>query len=84
MSAKRPEWRDVKRFFRKRSYDICTDGGDSIIVAPKDNDPARKRQKVRIGHRFSNRDNAELLDCHFGAIHRAFGVTKRMIADDSD
>jgi hypothetical protein len=84
MSRTRPEWRDVKRYFQKRNYQIYSDGGDHLIVAPKDNDPNRRRQKVRIGHNFSGRENAELLDCHFSAIHRAFGVTKRMILEDAE
>jgi len=82
MSGTRPEWRDVKRYFAKRNYQFDSDGGDHLIIAPKDNDPKRRRQKVRIGHKFSNKDNAELLDWHFIAIHRAFAVTKRMILDD--
>jgi hypothetical protein len=84
MSGKRPEWRDVKRYFQKRHYQIESDGGDHLIVAPKDGKPNRKRQKVRIGHRFSDTDNVELLNSHFAAIHRAFNVTKKMILDDSD
>jgi hypothetical protein len=84
MSGTRPEWRDVKRYFLKRHYQIYSDGGDHLIAAPKDNNPNRRRQKVWIGHRFSNRDNVELLNSHFSVIYRAFGVTKRMILEDAD
>ena len=84
MSGKVPDWGDVRRYFLKRGYQVYSDGGDKIIVAPRDGNPARRRQTVRIGHKFSTRDNDELLLLHMTRIKLAFGVTKQMILNDLD
>jgi hypothetical protein len=83
MSGKRLEWGAVSRYFSTRKYVIYPDGGDKIIVAPKDKDSSRRRQTVRIGHKYCTRPNDELLDAHITRIKLAFGITKQMILDDS-
>ncbi len=75
MSQPRPKWKDVERYFLRRGYAIYSDGGDKIIVAPPDADPRRKRQTVRIGHRFAGSPGRELPYGHVSQIKRAFGVT---------
>jgi hypothetical protein len=84
MSGHRLEWGQVKRYFLTRGYVIYADGGDKLIYAPKDMDHRRRRQVVRIGHKFSTRDNDELLDVHVTRIKLAFGVTKQMILGNLD
>jgi hypothetical protein len=78
MSKRTVKWGDAERYFRRHGYKIRTQGGDKIIIAPRDHDPRRKRQTVRLGHRFCTRRGDELLPCHLARIKYAFGVT----ADD--
>jgi len=75
MSQPAVKWKQVEKYFFRRGYDIYSEGGDRVIVAPQDLDPRRKRQVVRIGHRYCNRPGAELSRGHLGQIKRAFGVT---------
>ena len=74
------KWKDVRRYCRKHGYEIHSDGGDAIIVAPK-NDPAARRARapVRIGHRFSDKPNAELLPIHLKKLRDAFGIEREDI-----
>jgi hypothetical protein len=81
MGQQRAKWGQVKRYFERRGYLIYSDGGDSIIQAPKDN-TQRSRQQVRIGHRFSNHAGDELRSGHLGAIKRAFNVMRDNILND--
>ena len=82
MSRRRPKWGQIERYFRRRNYDIYQDGGDRIIAAPKDNDPTRLRQTVRIGHKFCARSGSQPLGAHLSKIRRAFGVTAEDIIND--
>ena len=79
MSLPAVKWRHVEKYFLRRGYSIYSDGGDKIIVAPPDLDPRRKRQIVRIGHRFCKSAGCELSKGHLGQIKRAFGVTRAEI-----
>ena len=75
MSKIRVKWGQAERYFRRHGYTIRTQGGDKIIIAPRDRDPARRRQTVRVGHRFCTRSGDELLPAHLAMIRRAFGIT---------
>jgi len=76
MSQSPVKWGDVEKYFTRRGYEIRgRKTGDRIIVAPRDDDPKRHRQTVRIGHRFCTHRGHELLRAHLGKIKRAFGVT---------
>jgi len=74
MSRRRPKWKEAQRYFRRHGFEIHSDGGDKVVVAPPD--PARrlKRQTVRIGHRFA-RPGVELPWGHIRQIERPFAVT---------
>jgi len=74
MSQRRPKWKEAERYFLRHAYSIHSDGGDKVIVAPPDRDPQRRRQTVRLGHRFV-KPGAELSHGHLKQIGRAFGVT---------
>jgi hypothetical protein len=74
MSQARPKWKQVERYFLRHGYSIYDSGGDKIIVAPANLDPTRRRQTLRIGHRFTD-PGAQLPWGHINQIKRAFGVT---------
>ena len=78
MGQPRVKWGQVKRYFEQRGYEIRTQGGDKIIIAPHDSRP-RSRQTVVIGHTSCSGDHCELLKCYESAIKRAFGVTSAQI-----
>ena len=80
MSLRRPKWKQVERFFLRRGFDIRSVGGDRILVAPPGWNPGRKRQTVRIGHRFT-KVGAELPWGHIRQIERAFGVTREELLE---
>ena len=71
------------RYFTRKGYDIRPAGGDKIIVAPKNDDAARQRHQVRIGHKYCGHPGDELLPAYLAAIHRAFGVTRSDILSGS-
>jgi hypothetical protein len=82
MSQPKVTWGVALRFFSRRGYEIRASGGDKIIIAPKDRDPARRRQTVRIGHHYCGHAGDELLPAHLSAIARAFGITRRDLLEE--
>lgn len=76
------KWGQVRRYFKRRNYEIYGSGGDKIIVAPKDSDAARSRQTVLIGHKCCSHAGDEVWPSYLQAIRRAFGVSARDIVND--
>jgi hypothetical protein len=74
MSAVRPKWKQLERYCLRHGYDVRSDGGDKVIVAPPNSDPSRMRQTVRIGHRHA-KPGVELPIGHIKQLKRAFGIT---------
>ena len=70
------KWKHILAYFPPKGYEIHEQGGDKLIVAPKDGNPDRTRQSVRIGHKYCTRRNDELLPAHLAKIKRAFGVSR--------
>ena len=79
MSRPRVKWGQARRYFLRHGYEIRSQGGDKIIIAPPDQNPDRSRQTVRIGHRFCTRPGDELNNAHVQMIRRAFGVTREQL-----
>ena len=75
MSQPRLKCGQVLKYFLARGYTIESKGGDKLITAPKDGNPSRQRQTVRIGHKWCAKAGSELLPAYVAAIKRAFGVT---------
>ena len=76
MSRRPVRWKIARRYFERRGYEIRSQGGDKIIIAPRERIPDHGRQTVRIGHKYCSHDGDELLPAHLSAIRRAFGVTR--------
>lgn len=80
MGQPRLTWGQVKRYFTDRGYEIHDDGGDKIIVAPKDGKP-RARQTVRLGHTSTRNAGTEILKCYESKLRHAFGINPKDIHD---
>lgn len=73
MGQPRLKWGQVRAYFARHGYEIYDDGGDKIIVAPKDGN-LRSRQSVRIGHTSTRNSGTEILKCYESRLRHAFGV----------
>jgi len=78
MGQARLKWGQVEKYFKNLGYEIHADGGDKIIVAPKDGKP-RSRQSVRIGHTSTKNAGTEILKCYESRFRHAFGVDPKDI-----
>ena len=69
----------VERCLLTGGHQTRSSGGDKVVVAPQDNNTARTRQVVYIGHTSSNKPGSEVLPCHISKLRNAFGITPDMI-----
>jgi hypothetical protein len=74
------KWGRLERYLLRNGYQITSRGGDKIIKAPKDGNPARSRQQLYIGHKSCAHAGTELLRCYVSKLKNVFGITE----DDVD
>jgi hypothetical protein len=82
MSARRPKWGQIERFFLRQGFEIRSRGGERILISPA----AWQRgmgpgHLVRIGHTSCRSHGTEVLHCYVRQIRRVFGVTPEEIAE---
>jgi len=83
MSARRPKWGQIERFFHRQGFGIRPRGGERVLVSPKGwTRGMGEGQCVCIGHTSCKSHGTELLPCYVQSIKRVFGVTAEEIIDD--
>ena len=75
MGQPRVKWGQIERYFSRRGYEIKGSGGDKMIIAPKTDDPNRKRNVVRVGHKWCGSPGTEVIPAVLQQIRRSFGVS---------
>lgn len=73
------KWGPLERYLRRHGYEITHSGGDKIIKAPKDGNPKRLRQQIRIGHTSTRNYGTELLRCYVSRLRNVFGIREEEI-----
>ena len=82
MSQPTVKWGQAERYFTRHGYTIRPQGGDKLVIAPKDGDAARRRQTVRVGHTSSAHAGTPILPVYLSKFRNVFGVTIEMILND--
>ena len=74
MGQRNLTWGEVVRYCHRHNYVVRDQGGDKLIIAPKNDNVARSRHVERIGHTSSRNSGTNILPCYISKLERLFGV----------
>jgi hypothetical protein len=75
MGQQRLKWGQIERYLKHHGYEIRSQGGDKIIVAPPGNGGQRTRNTLRIGHTSCRSAGTEVLKVYVSKLRNVFGIS---------
>ena len=81
MGQPRIKWGQLERYLLRHGFEIRSQRGDKIVIAPKDG-RERSRNTLRIGHTSCSSAGAELLRVYVSKLRNIFNINIDDIIDE--